>query len=248
MTTSQKPTTDRDVVPLRQATKAWFSISLQAGEPGWLEPIPDALLMGASDPATVVDTRAGVRLAFIAALQHLPPIRRAVLILRDVLSLPAAEVAEVLDTTTAAVNSALPRARAQIAQVSPVVDEVTEPPEPRRRALLDRYVAAFQNADITALVLLMRADIALEMPPLAEWFRGQTVVAQFFATRVLREPGHFRMAATSANGQPAFVAYRRAGDGAYLPHALHGLTVDTAGIAHIAVFLDPAVCSLFTSA
>ncbi|MFD0735493.1 RNA polymerase subunit sigma-70 [Planotetraspora mira] len=220
----------------------------EPGEPSWLEPIPDALLARASDPAAVVDTRASVRLAFIAALQHLPPIRRAVLILRDVLSLSAAEAAEVLDTTTAAVNSALPRARAQIAQVAPIADKVVEPAEPRRRALLDHYVAAFETADIGALTRLMRADIALEMPPQAEWFRGRSAVAEFFATRVLRKPGRFSMVPTAANGQPAVMAYLHEDDGTHRPHAVHVLTMDTTGLAHIAVFFESAVHTLFTSA
>jgi len=231
---------------LRQRARRAMPSDLSAPDQQWLQPIPDALLSTATDPADLIGARAGIRLAFIAALQHLPPIRRAALILRDVLSWPAAEVAEALNTTPAAVNSALLRARAQIAQVAPIVDNVVEPVEPRRRALLDRYEAAFTNADVTALVRLLRADIAVEMPPEPHWLRGPEAVAQFFTDHVLSTPGTFRMVATMANGQPAFVAHQRAQDGTYQPHAVHVLTLDTSGVAHIAVFREPAIRSLFT--
>jgi RNA polymerase sigma-70 factor (ECF subfamily) len=231
---------------LGQRARRAMPADLTAPDQQWLQPIPDALLTTGADPADLVQAHAGIRLAFIAALQHLPPIRRAALILRDVLSWRTAEVAEALDTTPAAVNSALLRARAQIAQVAPVIDEVVEPAEPQRRAMLDRYVAAFANADIACLVRLLRADIAVEMPPQPQWLRGREAVAQFFAKHVLGAPGEFRMVATTANGQPAFVAYQRAEDGTYQPHAVHVLTLDQAGVAHIAVFREPAVCTVFT--
>jgi RNA polymerase sigma-70 factor (ECF subfamily) len=220
----------------------------QDREPDWLEPMPDVLLSDATDPASLADMRAGTRLAFIAALQHLTPLRRAVLVLRDVLAMPAADVADVLDTTTTAVNSALPRARAQIADAAPVMDDLAEPSELHRRAILDRYTDAFEDADIAALAELLRADVTLEMPPLAQWFHGRTAVTRFFGTRVLNRPGRFRMVPTAANGQPAAVAYWRRDDQVCRPHAVHVLTPDTTGIAHIAVFLDPAVCTRFANA
>jgi RNA polymerase sigma-70 factor (ECF subfamily) len=239
--------TNACLTALEQRSRRFMPADLgrDVGERDWVEPMPDALLVGAFDPAAVVDARSGVRLAFISALQHLSPVRRAVLILRDVLSFRAAEVAETLNMTTVAVNSALLRARMQIAAVAPVVEEVTEPPEPARRAMLDSYVAAFQDADLSALVRLMHADIALEMPPLPQWYQGRRAVTEFFATTVLGRPGDFRMVATSANGQPAFVALRRDSDGGYQPHAVHVLTLDRDTVAHVAVFLDPAVCDLF---
>ena len=230
---------------LQQRARRAMPSDLSAPDQQWLQPIPDALLSPATDPADLVGARAGIRLAFIAALQHLPPIRRAALILRDVLSMPAAEVAEALNTTPAAVNSALLRARTQIAQVAPIVDNVVEPTEPHRRALLDRYVAAFTNADIASLVRLLRADIAVEMPPEPQWLRGREAVSQFFAHHVLSAPGEFRMVATRANGQPAFVAYQRTQDASYQPHAVHVLTLDTSGVTHLAVFREPTVCGLF---
>jgi RNA polymerase sigma-70 factor, ECF subfamily len=216
----------------------------------WLQPIPDALLGSylvrqPDEPAGIVDARAGVRLAFVAALQHLSPRRRAVLILCDVLSWRAAEVATMLGTTSAAVSSALLRARAQLAKAAPALDEIAEPAEPHRRALLDRYVTAFHKADVTELLQVLRADIALEMPPLPQWFQGRSPVGAFFATHVLREPGAFRMVETSANGQPAFAAYHREPGGSYRAHAVHVLALADDGVAHIAVFHDPRLFQLF---
>src|SRR5271165_4157164 len=127
----------------------------------WLQPFPGALLAGeGEDPAAA--SRAGIRLAFVAALQYLSARQRAVLILRDVLEWPAAQVADLLGTTTTAVNSGLRRARAQLAQALPAEDELAEPAEPDRRALLDRFAAAIENADASALAELLREDIALE--------------------------------------------------------------------------------------
>ena len=145
-----------------------------APEVPWLQPFPDALLAGErEDPAAVTVSRTGIRLAFVAALQHLSARERAVLILRDVLEFPAAEAADLLGTTTTAVNSGLRRARAQIAEAVPVEDELAEPADPSQRALLDRFAAAFENADASALAELLREDVALEMPPLLTWFSGQ---------------------------------------------------------------------------
>src|SRR5215469_7196232 len=123
----------------------------------WLQPFPDVLLAGErADPAAVAVSRAGIRLAFVAALQYLPARQRAILILRDVLEWPAAEVADLLDTTTTAVNSGLRRARAQLAATLPPEDELAEPADPRQRALLDRFAAAFERADVNALAALLR--------------------------------------------------------------------------------------------
>jgi RNA polymerase sigma-70 factor (ECF subfamily) len=215
-------------------------------EIAWLQPIPDALLATPpEDPATTVASRGSVRLALVAALQHLPARQRAVLILRDVLAWRAAEVAELLDTTTAAVNSILQRARAQLAQVAPAEDEVVEPTEPDRRALLDRYVAAFENADITALTRLLRDDAVLEMPPLLTWFAGREAVGRFLASQVFGPPGTWRMVLTNANGQPAVASYLRGDGGAYHGHAIQVLTFTAAGIARIDIFLDPSLFATF---
>ena len=209
----------------------------------WLQPAPDALF----DPAAVVARRGGVRLAFIAALQFLPARQRAVLTLRDVLAFRTAEVADMLNTTVAAVDSALRRARAQLAAAGPVADELTEPDERTQRLLLDGYVDAFTRADPDALVNLLRADVELEMPPTPTWFTGQSSVVGFLASRVLRA-NRWRMAPTSANGQPALVVHERVAGGRYEAHGIQVLTVVGARIARITAFNDPGLVPTFALA
>jgi RNA polymerase sigma-70 factor (ECF subfamily) len=211
----------------------------------WLQPIPDALLTAQqADPASIVVSRASMRLALIAALQYLPARQRAVLILRDVLGWRAAEVAELLEISTAAANSVLQRARAQLEQVSPVPEEVREPADPQQRALLGRYAAAFENADIKTLTRLLRDDAVLEMPPIPTWFRGREQIGRFLSVRLLR-PGRFRLTRTAANGQPALAAYLRDDHGSYCAHAIQVLTVSGASITRITSFNDPALVAVF---
>jgi RNA polymerase sigma-70 factor (ECF subfamily) len=217
-------------------------------DPGvaWLQPIPDTMISPAAyDPATIVATRDSVRLALIASLQYLPSRQRAVLILRDVLAWPAAEVAELLDMSVAAVKSTLQRARARLHQVAPVADHVTQLTEPEHRALLDRYIAAFQDADAAALEQLLRQDATLEAPPLRTWYAGIKFCMPYMATRVLGSPGHWRMLSASANGQPAVAAYTRGGDGTYLPYGIVVLTATAEGISRITAFGDPGLVTAF---
>jgi RNA polymerase sigma-70 factor (ECF subfamily) len=219
-----------------------------SGDPAvaWLQPIPDAMVSpAANDPAAIVATRDSVRLALIAALQYLPSRQRAVLILRDVLSWPAAEVAELLDMSVAAVKSALQRARARLHQVTPVADHVTQLTEPEHRALLDRYIAAFQDADAAALERLLREDATLEAPPLRTWYAGIKFCMPYMATHVLGSPGHWRMLPASANGQPAVAAYTRGDDGTYLPYGIVVLTATAEGISRITAFGDPGLVTAF---
>ena len=212
----------------------------------WLQPLPGALLAAErADPASVTASRAGIRLAFVAALQHLSARQRAVLILRDVLEWPAAEVANLLGTTTTAVNSGLRRARAQLAQALPAEDELAEPAEPDRRALLDRFAAALENADVTALAQLLAEDVALEMPPALTWFAGRRAVTVFTASQLFTKPGGLRLVPVMANGQPAFAVYRRDSGTAYHAHALQVLTVTATGIARIVAFTDPGLFASF---
>jgi RNA polymerase sigma-70 factor (ECF subfamily) len=211
----------------------------------WLQPMPDAMMAGsASDPASVVASRAGMRLALIAALQYLPGRQRAVLILRDVLGWRAAEVADLLSTSTAAANSALQRARAQLARLAPAEEEIGEPGDPGLRDLLERYATAFETADVTALTELLREDAVLEMPPLLTWFAGRALVGEFLGRWVLRAPGQFRMLPAAANGQPAFAAYFRE-DGRYQAHAIQVLTVSASGVSRIVSFNDAALFPAF---
>jgi RNA polymerase sigma-70 factor (ECF subfamily) len=212
----------------------------------WLQPLPDAQLGGEwEDPAAVAVSRAGVRLAFVAALQHLSARQRAVLILRDVLEWPAAEVAELLGTTTTAVHSGLRRARAQLARALPAEDELAEPAEPDRRALLERFAAAIERGDAGALAELLAEDVALEMPPLLTWFAGRPVVAAFVAENLLTGPEGLRLVAVTANGQPAFAVYRREPGAADHAHAVLVLTVTVTGIARIVAFQDPGLFASF---
>jgi RNA polymerase sigma-70 factor (ECF subfamily) len=217
-----------------------------APEVPWLQPIPDALLAAPhDDPAEAAVSRAGIRLAMVAALQYLSARQRAMLILRDVLDWPAAEVAAMLGTTTTAVNSGLRRARAQLARVLPEEDDVAEPAEPELRALLDRFAVAFENGDVTALTALLREDVALEMPPMLTWFAGREDVRRFLASKLFGRPGQYRLVATMANGQPAFAAYERDHDGVYRAHAALVLTVAATGIARIVIFLSPGLLRAF---
>ena len=218
----------------------------------WLEPLPDAALRAGpggpgapADPASIVVSRQSVRLALVAALQHLPPRQRAVLILRDVLGWPAAEVAGLLQMSVIAVNSALRRARDGLRQAGVGEDDVREPADAGTRAIVDKYAAAFENADVAALTRLLAADAVLEMPPTPTWFAGREAVARFFGTRVLGAPGDFTLTATGANGQPAFAAYRRGGDGGYHAHAIVVLEVRGAALARIVSFLDPGLFPVF---
>jgi RNA polymerase sigma-70 factor (ECF subfamily) len=212
----------------------------------WLQPFPDALTArGADDPAAVVTTRASTRLALIAALQYLPPRQRAVLILRDVLDWHAAEAAALLGMSTAAANSALQRARAQIANLTPAEDDIVEPADPKVKELLAGYAAAFETADVARLTKLLRADAVLEMPPMAVWFAGRDRVSRFLRRRVLIRSGEFALRPLRANGQPAFAAYMRDAGGKFEAHAIQVLTVTSGGISRIVSFNDGGLFPAF---
>jgi RNA polymerase sigma-70 factor, ECF subfamily len=187
---------------------------------------------------------ASVRLALIASLQYLPPRQRAVLILRKVLAFPAAEVAEMLGTSTPAVKSALQRARARLDEVAPSPDELTEPNDPRTRELLDGYVHAFEHCDPVALERILRDDATLEMTPARTWFSGKRHCMRYIR-RVIGPTGTWRMEPALANGQPAVAAYRRADGGAFEPFAIVVLTTTKGGIARIALFSDPRLFTRF---
>lgn len=217
------------------------------GDSEWLQPIPDTYLFQTPEDALAV--RQSVRLAVMTALQELPARQRAVLILRDVVQFSAAEVAELLETTPAAVNSSLQRARGRLAEITPDEDDVAEPDDTARRDLVDRYCAAFQNADMAALTELLQEDIKLEMPPMPEWFSGRDDVLRFLADRALAAPGDLMMIRTSANAQPAVAEYRRNADNIMAAHSIQVLTcrsrAGTPGIAKMTVFLDPTLFAAF---
>ena len=217
-----------------------IDLDAHSGGQHWLEPLPDALT-----PETAFNARHSVRLAVATALQELPARQRAVLILRDVVQFSAAEVAELLETTPSAVNSALQRARAHLADVAPSEEDVAEPDDADRRELLDRYCAAFENADLAALTELLQTDVRLEMPPLPVWFTGRDAVTRFLARRAFAAPGDMVLVPTAANAQPAVAEYRRAPDNVMRAHSIHVITGGATGIAGIVVFLDPELFSVF---
>jgi RNA polymerase sigma-70 factor (ECF subfamily) len=209
-----------------------------AAEPdvAWLQPIPDALVTPESqDPAAIVAARESLRLALTASLQYLPARQRAVLLLREVLAFPAAEVATMLGISTAAVKSTLQRARARLEEVAPAPDRVVEPTEPRARELLGQYIAGFENADTAALERALRTDAAIEMVGTRTWFSGRATCLRYLG-HVIGSPGDWLMTPTLANGQPAAAAYYRDGDGTHHALGVAILTVTPAGIARITVF------------
>jgi RNA polymerase sigma-70 factor (TIGR02960 family) len=210
-------------------------VRVGAPEVAWLQPVPDSVLTGAvGDPAEITARRHTIRLAFIAALQGLAPRQRAVLISRDVLGMSASEVGALLDVSVAAVNSALQRARARLPAEQ---DTFIEPSDARQRELLDRYVAAFENADISALITVLSEDASFEMPPFLTWFRGRDAIGAFLGAR-MRELGHTSVIRTSANGQPAIALYAGPHEGERRPHSLHVLTIAAQGISRVVAFQD----------
>jgi len=213
----------------------------------WLEPIPDGG-EDPTDPSVIVGSRESVRLAFIAALQHLPPRQRAVLVLRDVLQWKAAEVADAIGSTTAAVNSLLQRARAQLEEVGPTQDDkIAVPQEPEARDLLDRYIAAFEAYDIDELVKLFTADAIWEMPPFPQWYQGPENIGRLSREKCPAEnPGDMKLIPTVANGQPAAAMYMIDPEsGRHLPFQLHVLDVKPGGISHVVAFLDASLFAKF---
>jgi RNA polymerase sigma-70 factor (TIGR02960 family) len=185
------------------------------GEVLWLEPYPDLLLEELPDasagPEARYEAREAMSLAFVTALQLLPPRQRATLILRDVLDFPASEVAAMLDTTEQSVTSALKRARATLNRELPSGDQ--EPPplpnSPAEQELVARLVAAFEAADVDGIVALMTQDAWLRMPPVPLEYQGRELVGEFFATVAFRQGRQYRLVPTRANGQPAFAVYMR---------------------------------------
>lgn len=203
----------------------------------WVEPMPDARIIAASDPADVVVERESVRLAFVAALQHLAPRQRAVLVLREVLQLSAEETAEVLDTSTAAVNSALQRARQTLARHRPLPAHSLDPDDADRRALLDRYVDAFERHDVDLLLTVLREDVTSAMPPLVWWVQGRATHGLLFGQGGC-EGAH--LLPTSINGAPGFGQYRPDDAGILRPFALMGVEVRGGAVSHVTTFLGTA--------
>lgn len=179
-------------------------------EPIWLEPFPDDLLADPqSDPEDHAERSERITLAFLVALQRLTPAQRAILLLREVLEWPASEVAEWLNLSVPAVNSGLQRARRALQEPNLPEDQETALPIPQFQSLLDRYVTAFEQADIPGFVALLREDAWFTMPPLPVWFQGKTDIATLFSTMVFTPGRHWHLLPTRANGGPAFGLYRQ---------------------------------------
>ncbi|WP_432856769.1 RNA polymerase subunit sigma-70 [Amycolatopsis sp. CA-161197] len=216
------------------------------GEVSWLEPWPDRwTALADDDPATSVVARESVRLALIASLQHLPARQRAILILRDVLAFSAAETAQLLGTTTAAVKSGLQRARARLGELEPRPERLLEPADPRARALLDGYITAFERSDAGLLQQVLRTDATLEATPFREWQAGLVNCIRMLAADVLGAPGDWRMVPTTANGQPAAVEYRRDEAGVFRGIGIVVLAPTATGVARVVAFHDEALVTLF---
>jgi RNA polymerase sigma-70 factor, ECF subfamily len=209
----------------------------------WLEPLPDTLIDSrpTANPETRYEARESVTLAFLVALQTLPGRQRAVLLLRDVIGWNASEVAEILGMTVVAVNSALQRARATMKQHqgSTMPAPMAPTDNAQTAALLARYVAAWESADSTRLIALLREDAVLTMPPVPAWYRGRAAIQLFLDTFLFRgrAQGRFRLTATHANSSPAFAVYQRGDDGIYRSAALHVLTIAQGQLAQIDDFL-----------
>ena len=206
-------------------------------EIAWLEPVPDA--------AVVVAERDSIRLAFVAALQHLPARQRAVLILRDVLRWSAAEVAEALDTTTAAVNSALQRAHAQLAERGLTEDTVEADLTPEQERMLERYVDAFWRKDVDSIVGMLTAEATWDMPPFTSWYRGPANIGWLIGNECPGDVHDMPMLPTQANGQPAYGLYMRTPSGSFVPFQLQVLELDGDRVKHVTAFFDHRLFETF---
>jgi RNA polymerase sigma-70 factor (ECF subfamily) len=220
---------------------------LPAGLPehAWVQPVADARVLPTDgDPADLAAARDTIRLAFVAALQHLPPKQRAVLVLCEVLRWQAAEVAELLDTTVASVNSALQRARATLGALDPEDAGDSAAMDAEHQALLARYVDAFERYDISSLVSLIHEDATFTMPPHPLWLQGTVDIAKWYVGQGAGCRGS-RLLATAANGCAAFGAYKQASPGVHEPFALQVIEVSDGWITGLHHFLYPELFPAF---
>jgi RNA polymerase sigma-70 factor, ECF subfamily len=216
-------------------------------EPIWFDPLPDIYLDGyVVNPEARYEAHESITLAFLAALQNLPGRQRAILILRDVMGWKAQEVADLLDLTVVAVNSALQRARATLKKVQYENTSGAADNE-RVSALLRHYVQAWEAADSTQLIRLLREDAVLTMPPVPAWYQGRAAIVAFLDQHLFRKRPHYRVIETRANGCPAFAVYERDSAGVYRPAAIQVLTIQADQITRIDDFLtfDGALFSRF---
>jgi RNA polymerase sigma-70 factor, ECF subfamily len=230
----ERRATPMDLGPARSA-------DAPLGEPlpevTWIQPIPDGKVLPEGDPAELTEQRETIRLAFISALQYLPPRQRAVLILREVLRWKADEVAELLETSVASVNSALQRARATISASEAATSEISQPLDEEQQALLARYVDAFERYDMDSLTSLLHDDAKWSMPPYELWLQTHLDIRKWCMGPGIACKGS-RLIPTVANGMPAFGQYKPSPDGGLDPWSLQVLEISDGGIAGITFFLD----------
>jgi RNA polymerase sigma-70 factor (ECF subfamily) len=238
LTASQRRARPMDLAP---ATTADTPLPVALPEAVWIEPVPDGRVVpDGGDPAEVAVARESVRLAFVAALQHLPPKQRAVLILREVLRWKAEEVAELLDTTVASVNSALQRARATLATTHADDAAPSEPTDEAHQALLARYVDAFERYDMDALTALLHHDATWNMPPYDLWLQTHDDIRAWCLGQGIGCKDS-RLVPTVANGSPAFGQYKPSGEpGVWTAWSLQVLELSGDRISGITFFLDTA--------
>ena len=232
---TQRRARPMDLGPAREPVEANLNIPLEAR---WIEPIPDSVIQ--DDPQEIAIGRESVRLALVAALQRLPARQRAALILHDVFRWEAREVAELLETSVAAVNSQLQRARATLGKNSPSSSDALPLLSPADRALLERYVAAFERYDLDALTSLIREDAIQSMPPFDLWLRGRDDIFAWWLGPGIGCRGSRLLPTVGANGCPAFGQYKPSPDGGYQPWALQVLEVSAGRIVELTFFLDTA--------
>jgi RNA polymerase sigma-70 factor, ECF subfamily len=219
-------------------------------EVAWLEPYPDAQLEGIADdapnPEARYTAREAVQLAFVAAIQELPPRQRAAVLLCDVLGWASAETATLLGGSTASINSALQRARDTLAKRYPDGRPQASPrPSAAQQKLLDRYLQAWEGHDLEGFVALLKEDATFTMPPWLQWYAGRAAIGQFFAL-AWQACGGLRLVPTAANGQPAFGLYiRTSADAPWAAHALQVLTLEHDAISALTLFVQPGDARLF---
>jgi RNA polymerase sigma-70 factor (ECF subfamily) len=221
-----------------------------AADVAWLEPFPDSILEGITDSAPTPEARyvakEAVQLAFVAAIQELPPRQRAALLLCDVLGWAATEAASLLGGSIASINSALQRARATLARRYPDGQPVAmSPPSATQQALLARYLEAWERLDLDGFVALLKEDATYTMPPLSQWYAGRSAIRSFFDWAWTNYDG-YRLVPTAANRQPAFAGYSRSSvDAPWAAHSIHLLSLDDEAISRITLFVKPAAPRLF---
>ena len=237
-----------------QQAPATVTVQMPDGAPStevaWLEPYPDSNLEGivdeAPNPEARYASREAVQLAFVAAIQQLPPRQRAAILMCDVLGWAATEAATLLGGSTASINSALQRARETLAKSYPDGRPSVAPrPSPEQQKLLDRYLRAWEGHDLEGFVALLKEDATFTMPPWPQWYAGRQAIGSFFAL-AWHACGGLRLLPTAANGQPAFAVYERsAADGRWAAHSIHVLTLQNAMISTMTLFVPPAGPHLF---